>query len=65
VEQYCSDHNGRQQVVEFDINLIKHRLQHGDKHNITHDNTRRHGFRAKITPDSNEDAIAELKREEK
>jgi len=29
----------------------------------THDNTRRHGFRAKITPDSNEDAVTELRRE--
>jgi len=28
-------------------------------------NTRRYGFRAKITPDSNEDAITELRREMK
>jgi len=64
VEQYCRDHNGRRQVVKFDINLIKQRLQRGgNKHNTTHENTRRHGFRAKITPDSNEDAVTELRRE--
>ena len=63
VQQYCRDDNGRHQVVKFDTNLVKQRLQHGYKHNTIHGNTRIHGFRAKITPDSNEDAVVELRRE--
>ena len=63
VEQYCRDNDRRQQVVKFDIDLVKQRLQHVHEHYTVPDNTRRHSFRAKIAPDSNEDAVVELRRE--
>ena len=63
-EQYGRGDNGRHQCIKFDINLVKQRLQHGCKNN-TFGNTQKHRFRAKITPDSNEDAVVELRREMK
>lgn len=43
---------------------MRQRLEHNMKQNITqYSNTRRHGFRAKITPDNNEAAVGELRRE--
>ena len=64
VQQYNKDHKGKCKVVDFEINLTRQRLQHKMRQNIIqYNNTRRHGFRAKITPDSNEAAVGELRRE--
>ena len=43
---------------------MRQRLVHKNRQNISqYSDTRRHEFRAKITPDSNETAVGELRRE--
>ena len=43
---------------------MRQRLEHKKRQNISqYSDARRQGFRAKITPDSNEAAVGELRRE--
>ena len=63
LKQY-KEYKEKGKVVDFDINLTRQRLERNKKQNIIqYSNTRRLGFRTKITPDNNEAAIGELRRE--